>query len=1086
MAENTNNIKSSIIQNQIDVADNEAAADNKAAVEQNPIFTAIKRGQKTKVEELLLQDPEFANARFNEGNVTVLELAAKFNQFEIFKLLLSYGAVLEVIEQGEGLKVISMMINYKYNRQSPIYQFLNKLCHQVIQPIISFNEHKPNSSYPHVLKSLNKFFSEFNLVNVRFGIKAHSLLHLALLNPNIDIRLVKYLVTLGADLICRDRDGKCPLDLLLEYTNNREFRHVHECFIAFESATLKVHSNKEARVPLKTLCQSSEDNLRLSAIGKANACINQAKKIINDFVDNIEQTSSSQSLGLYAYYRLSEIDFQYRIKLENFINYTEQEMMSGKVQKIKMDLQKYNKSELSNLILSGHVKAKDPRAILAGETSPLELSETFFSNEHKETHDEHIARMVHALKYAIKGENLEVATQAFLEYVNSDPLFIFQCMAAISENNIKTIEDWLTLIAMSFNKTNQKNKDNQEKSQSKNITAQKAALVFALQGRNYTQVAKLFYSIAFSAPESFSQQWVKKIAEVKSLEEFVVTLGKGIIEIQKEKEKVKEKDKLAASIKPIFSIAQKASDKDNLSVKDEQYIDVVPKSSPVLAFSVKLQRINQSQSQSQNNDINQKKMVSESQCMPVFELDMSLLMKAVEAGNIDEVDLLIRKKADIAEETLYLVNDLQVYCNAYYIALLKGDLKLIDCFHRYISDILTLRDQMGRTAFLFACGYANEHVVKHLLYKYPELWKDVSSSGENGFIMAAAYNNVPVLEFLMNQNLNPEFYHASVKQFIFPDAFYLSNALYLACTTANLEATALIAQSFPSLLELPVRGQKPLQLAVSMNNVKLAQILVNAGARLNNPHCVLLKEDFMNKIDNENPPKCLQYISGGYELLALAHEDMNNDSEKLQKFKELSKEYSINLKDHLGNTLLHLVLQSVKFDPSLVNQAALFLVSKGADILQKNDLGKTPLEIGLMVGSNFKTVLALFGHYVQFRLHSSGDLRFQEALEIINRIANQWQAFIIFDDKFNKSFMELLLPNDRRNPKIQEKMVEFYRYIKSELSQLVLAETFLIAENNDLQLSQHYLGLITGSYSEQTLDSLDTQDIEGNVTLKIS
>ena len=91
-------------------------------------------------------------------------------------------------------------------------------------------------------------------------------------------------------------------------------------------------------------------------------------------------------------------------------------------------------------------------------------------------------------------------------------------------------------------------------------------------------------------------------------------------------------------------------------------------------------------------------------------------------------------------------------------AVFYRDIGIVQYLLDNINDesVLLHRDEDGWNAFAYACAFGTVDIIKALIQKYPDFvnWENYGANGENyganGLHMASLHDNIPVLDYLVN------------------------------------------------------------------------------------------------------------------------------------------------------------------------------------------------------------------------------------------------------------------------------------------------------------------------------------------------
>ena len=158
-------------------------------------FEAIERGDNTKVEQMLRNDTNLCNAD-NEHGLTALGVAAHFDQMEIVKLLLNFGADINSVSNSK--------VSYIPSNTALHAGIAGKASKELVEFLLNqgANVNQPDSS-------------------------GHTPLHIAAFDGSAEI--VTMLLAYGEEQCMQSEKTQSPLEIATE-KNNKEFLKAHEEF----------------------------------------------------------------------------------------------------------------------------------------------------------------------------------------------------------------------------------------------------------------------------------------------------------------------------------------------------------------------------------------------------------------------------------------------------------------------------------------------------------------------------------------------------------------------------------------------------------------------------------------------------------------------------------------------------------------------------------------------------------------------------------------------------------------------------------------------------------------------------------------
>jgi len=197
----------------------------------------------------------------------------------------------------------------------------------------------------------------------------------------------------------------------------------------------------------------------------------------------------------------------------------------------------------------------------------------------------------------------------------------------------------------------------------------------------------------------------------------------------------------------------------------------------------------------------------------------SLLMRAIEYGNIEAVKFLTLAKANGSYSMELHDNDPSVMK----LAMNKGNIEIIE----YLIDAglnVELKDAEGRTALLLAVEGGNDPVFDKLIQKGAD-YNIQDHSGFTPLALAAQKGNEHMVDVLIGLNATPYVHAANYKS---PLSLAIENK-HLAIATKLLGTP----QCVNALHEYPYWTDGPLYAAVKLGNIEMVNLLLEHGALIN-------------------------------------------------------------------------------------------------------------------------------------------------------------------------------------------------------------------------------------------------------------
>lgn len=393
--------------------------------------------------------------------------------------------------------------------------------------------------------------------------------------------------------------------------------------------------------------------------------------------------------------------------------------------------------------------------------------------------------------------------------------------------------------------------------------------------------------------------------------------------------------------------------------------------------------------------------------IPVDSIIPNPLKLACKLGNTRLIECILMAKVDPvfelkADPNIELQNK-ESKLTPFDVALIRGDLEIIQAFIRQKPDILKRLNSDKSTPFDLACARAKPEVVKLLLEYDDSLPNYVGSSRRNPFIIAVTNGNYGAAEYLIQRKFDKTYYMAK-----FDDTnLKISgvNLLIWAVISANIPAIQFLMQHFPKIINDMMGcncGLSPLFHAAKHERFEVVKLLVESGAKLN--VAALNRETEMQilyrlQINSE----IYRYLNSAIDFIKLARDSDPN----LSSVKYFLSFLPVTLRDAQGNTLLHLAMAS-KCRALGDNILITLLLELGVDIFAKNDKGETPLHLA----SHYNRVVEASEFFIKNLI-----LEHHETLSVIARNENSFE-------KISQKFLEKL---DQLNSLLNEITAKFFR-----------------------------------------------------------